>query len=455
AFVAIGIYVGRADGAFGAMFVFVTAVLFVWIFYIISTLGVRPQRKAWWAGIAFCLLFCLAVWILKGALSAVRDNWDEEPFAWFEGLSIWPTAIVRLSAAAVGICGLVAAQKRLHMVKQSIGVTFASMQVSARDAMPADNWPGQWISAIIRRRPDEKWRVAVWRLARIWGAGVFSIRPRLMILRPGQWARFVWLGPGNKFDGFVQEKALWVNYCRVTAPQVRFWRIMLFVAIYILIFALLGVLAGTPHVPARGDWSMALEKGILMAAVLVYTYLLFFVFDATLLGTALIDRLTAFIGRESQLPESHLIQLINDFCETVAGLIYLPFAVLFMLIVSRNRLFDSWDWPPVLLGVFFSGLVLIIVASLLLQQRARAAKKAALDHLDNRINEELAEGVAYSSPARVTARLVALRELRAQTEAFDGIVFLPWHHSPIFKAVLLPLGGIGSLQLLEHVSTLF
>jgi hypothetical protein len=122
-----------------------------------------------------------------------------------------------------------------------------------------------------------------------------------------------------------------------------------------------------------------------------------------------------------------------------------------MLIVSRNRLFDAWDWPPVLFAVFGSGLLLIVFAAILLQQRTRQAKQAALEHLDQKLLERF-KNAPWWKPASDD---VLNRELRRQIEAFDGITFQSWHQNPIFRAILIPLGGVGSLQMLERFNSIF
>ena len=52
------------------------------------------------------------------------------------------------------------------------------------------------------------------------------------------------------------------------------------------------------------------------------------------------------------------------------------------MIAARNPLFDNWDWPLTLIGVFTSGLVLIFIGIAVLQREAQTARASALDCLD-------------------------------------------------------------------------
>jgi hypothetical protein len=92
-------------------------------------------------------------------------------------------------------------------------------------------------------------------------------------------------------------------------------------------------------------------------------------------------------------------------------------------------------------------LALVMAGGLFLQQRARKAKQTALDFLDRDIAKTLGADVPGSGPPR---RRKLLRELHRQIEAFDGVAFQPWYQNPIFRAIMIPLGGAGTLQLIER-----
>jgi hypothetical protein len=193
----------------------------------------------------------------------------------------------------------------------------------------------------------------------------------------------------------------------------------------------------------------------------------------------LIKHLTEFIGRDTDLSDFPTVHIIDKVSNTVSWLIYLPFSMLFVLIVSRNRLFNAWDWSPIVIVFFASGLTLLVFVSLLLQRSACKAKDAAIEALnrdqlklldpdqplpepkaatgdfpdnlneDRKLENARLRGNAEAARER---RVAQGDELRKQIEAFDGVAFQSWYDNPILRAILIPVGGIGSLQLLEKLS---
>ena len=62
-------------------------------------------------------------------------------------------------------------------------------------------------------------------------------------------------------------------------------------------------------------------------------------------------------------------------------MIYYPFFVLFILILCRLKLFANWQWPPSLLIVFATTLMLPLYCNWRLRGAAEAARRFALDQL--------------------------------------------------------------------------
>lgn len=153
-----------------------------------------------------------------------------------------------------------------------------------------------------------------------------------------------------------------------------------------------------------------------------------------------------------------------------------------MLIASRNSLFDRWDWPPALIAVFLSGLVLIVVATTKLQSTARAAQRRALDDVEDNLirvksalerhstsvestvvdratrsrppfvaNPDFETRLQNATPDGLERWIALLEEQKRQIQEFDEVAFQSWHQNPIYRAVLIPLGGLGSLQVLQKL----
>lgn len=267
-----------------------------------------------------------------------------------------------------------------------------------------------------------------------------------------------WLGPRSETLGSSNQESYWWNmYCHFSQQTKRFPRLVIVMLIYFTFFLALQVILGRPFDPARGIWSLSFDTGLLGGAVIAYTYLLVFVLDANVMANTLIRRLSFYIGDDKTgLQDNRTVYLINEVANVVSGLLFFPFSALFMMIVSRNRLFAPWDWPPILIGTFFSGLALIIWAAILLQQSASKAKRLSIAYLDREIAVRLKSPdrstvtSTLRTPEQERSEVEAYREVRTQINGFSGIAVLPWYQNPLFRAILIPLGGVGSLKLLEQ-----
>ena len=58
---------------------------------------------------------------------------DEEPFAWFQGLSIWPTELVRCLAGLFGIYFILKTRSRLLSVKYVLAAQFRLVRPNERE----------------------------------------------------------------------------------------------------------------------------------------------------------------------------------------------------------------------------------------------------------------------------------------------------------------------------------
>ena len=473
----------------GAFIVGLTLAIYVWAFLRVNNIFQELSQKAFngkpkleytrdiLAVLVAVALFVLGFYALCNVISEVIESRStEEHFAWFQGTSIWPTEILRTAAMVTGVFSIVTSQNKLLMIKSWLDSQHKWLRPLSPDS-----------------RNEQKGDVKKG-----------SLRRGLSLVRG------LWLGSRTVE---VPLQHLWRDYQSAGSLLRRFCRAILLMVVYVAFFGTLSAIVGFPWEPARGPWSRALDAGIFAGSVLSFTCLLFFVLDATLLCSDFVTRLTNHIKAISpasteKLNEFKLMELIRELTEVVSRLIYFPFTVLFIMIVSRNPLFDNWDWPPALIITFASGLALIFYAAMTLQKSAQDAKKAALKAIDKKIgslSEELMDekrkaanepapplsSGLYPAQEHVPERVppgsqpvvmvsyaptvsmatqnakekgsatttwkesqkAELRERRGQIEGFDGIAFQPWYYNPIYRAILIPLGGVGSLQLLDKFLT--
>ena len=342
-----------------------------------------------------------------------------EPFAWFEGVSVWPTEWLRMLAVVLALIFLVASFRSLRENDEAIKAEFG-----IEDA-PAD---------------------PVW------------------------WRRLLGL-PGAVADAehHIDIARLWRQYTDAGAWYVSLLRAVLPSLAFALLAGLLMSVFGLPHEPVRGP-AMAELNRVLMAVVLVaFLLTLFYANDLTRLCQRFIERLSwqgwltdwpaaviekykAELGLQ-QVEDPVLlrrlvapwidIQLVARRTGPVAEIIYAPFVLLALIIVARWPAFDDWDMPVGLVIVFGIAFVIACASAYLLQRTAARARRAAVDQLRRvQLERQGSSGGGAPTPGHVQAMIDRIENLR------EG-AFLPIMEQPAVQAALLPFGSVGLLQLFQ------
>jgi hypothetical protein len=245
-----------------------------------------------------------------------------------------------------------------------------------------------------------------------------------------------------------------------------------------------------PEVPVRGEQHRNLVAWALYATLLLLPLLVVAVADATMLlsrfvwhlnqartsyskdtvaafargfGPAHLAAWTARIAadprqRDTVPPDSTALRhtLLDDWIDVqvvarrsqaVAPLVMWPFVVLALLVVARSRLFDNWSVTlPVAVGAA-AYLLWLIVLALILKFGAERARTLAL----GRMNADLRWlcGLADDDPRK---KLVEpFKDLIAEVRANQTGAFAKTFDQPLFRAILVPLGGVGGAQLFDHL----
>lgn len=124
-------------------------------------------------------------------------------------------------------------------------------------------------------------------------------------------------------------------------------------------------------------------------------------------------------------------------------LIYYPFGIITIGILSRNRVFDSWDFPWTLLGIFGFGAIYIFIKAVHIQRNAKKYKNGVLGRLQIRLIQYKAMGMNKEKEL--------MQLLIEDTRNYKEGAFLPFMEHPFFKAMLLPFSGFGGMALLEYM----
>ncbi len=252
----------------------------------------------------------------------------------------------------------------------------------------------------------------------------------------------------------------WGMYIYQGHQRARFYRAAAGMVAIALLWPILTYAFGNPPVPARGSVSLWAYIIVTGALVLATWFLIFAVADTTLLTWRVIKgfRMKTGIWPPKTLKQfSHRLKLpldvLDDWIDLVfvskrtkcvTTFIYYPFLIIALLVVSRSRLFANYGLSVP--DVITMGIALLIVSgcAIALRLSAEALRARAL----RRLNDRIMAARQSQDGERLAGQLELL--LRRVEELRDG-AFTPFSQQPVVRAMLLPLGSFGGTALLEYL----
>ena len=351
----------------------------------------------------------LSVWLYVSITNQLPDG---EPFVWLEGISVWPTEWLRLLAFFLSLCFLCRGYRALQATYREMKAEFHLT-------------PGTC-------------------------SGFF------------EWNK--WMNFGRDISGNgvspkkVNVRECWEVYTSLMGIKCAGSRVAFQTIIYLLLFGVpVFFFLGFPTTPCRGETCFNWDKRILLLSVVTMWLLVFFVVYATRLCGRMVELV---LGSEVQWPTRNTprepwlrssgnnsltdIQQSLRFCgqlsEGVGKLIYYPFVVVLVMIVSRFSLFDHWDFPLSLLIVIGSNIGFAIFSAFHFRQSAENARERVLHELSSMMN-------ACSS----STRKAQVQNVIKEVQDFKKGSFCPFGEQPILKAFAIPSGGYVLMILIEYL----
>jgi hypothetical protein len=356
---------------------------------------------------------------------------DGEPFRLSAGVSMWPTEIVRYVAALLTIAFIVWVRRTISRVRQELGQEFAP------DALPVE--------------------APRYRGFRAWIGG---IGPALRdhVRAPRGRAVDAW----KLWEHYVADSTLSTQLQRVIPLGGLFWMSCLVIISF-----------DWPQAPYRGTAAHWIDSTLIrFVCAPLFIWLMFSVSDviqlgrryARMLGSDTATEWPRAIVRHAALRLGLLetedvarrateeavisrwldVHVIARWTQVVAPLIYCPFIVLTLMVVSRSALFDRWGTPwPLVLVSGVSGLY-GVVSALSLRRIAEEARQTALRQL----RELWIQTKAQPSLAALSAQI---EQIIRETESLREGAFAPFAEQPVVRAVLLPLGSGSGLVVLRYL----
>ena len=393
----------------------------------LSRLGKR------WTLVAACGLAAILLAALSHAIWRDVSTHEGEPFAWLEGVSIWPTVLFHLAALLLIVALLWWFLHRLAEEIDGLGEHFV-LQGAPECASETPARPAGLVE----------------RLRSLW-----------------------WLDPPNDAG------RLWRQFSERMRQREQAKRIALTT---LLAFAFSVALISTdwPNSTHRGAFSAWVNHLGLLLILLILMASVCAVVDASAMTTRFIDRLELHIDpgmaavREprrdhfwQQAPMDEAVmtlatwfRLVVRVGSAVKGLVYLPVIALLLLIPARARVFDAWTFPLTYALLLILSALLAVLCALRLRRVAARLRMRISTLLDERIARcELAADLAGPSPAAAlelpqsiawrhlppAAGARRIKAIRDEILAERGGPFRPLAEDPVVRAILLLLGGTGAI----------
>lgn len=409
---------------------------FVFDRYVFWPNPVRPRRRMWtWARM---LVFPqVLILIVLGVIVYEMFLGDQgELFYWNEGVSIWPTELIRLFTGILGCLFIARIAKAVERNKKQLSKKFFGYDKLTENPAYVE---------VQRKEEDDGLR---------------------------------------KKDGksWVDVPVLWSWYCMKTSPLMRNRRVLLTSSISVLLGLFLLFIFGFPNTPYRGAASLLANRLVLLFCVPVFLVLVMMVVDATWCSVDFIIRLARSISiwpqetlrqfglgqdlsRQGAIDNNALdklsnelrtqgkyhldewidIQLIAVHTKVVGKLIYYPFIILALMIFARSKIFDNWDMPIGLALIFLLSGCLTVACALYLRRAAEHKRQVVY----GQINDILIElSTRPEEAARMLEKQVSIA--LNQIQKINEGAFLPISQEPAVQALLLPFGSWGGITLLEY-----
>jgi hypothetical protein len=429
----------------------------LWGFCAFKLNAIRSKytRQTWFDLVVYVLIFAaLVLFILAGGIALAIWWWwpssakwlthNGDPMVLIQGLSVWPAIYVRAF---------------------TLGLTLFFI---------ADAW----------RKLDENLRIVSDRLGLGENSGLApdqvlcdyrgGSKHRGTLIHIKAFFRFKSCIEPSGRSAFV-DSAIWRAYVIHGQPFACFVRVLVWSIAAFIASWCLADLIGIPPIPGRGDLARNVYIWLATINFGAFLFLVFFVFDATLLCTyfviCLAKRDTRWPNATKQTFEKRLglgassdhaaiddwidVYFIAKRTNCIAGLIYYPLIITALIVVCHSSIFGNFPVNQSLVAIMALSVAIVVGCAIWLNVVAEQARIRAQKHLSDEIvkvrGQPDSEALA-KQPERVPdseARAKQWESLLDRVRDLREGSFLPFWRQPVVTAVLLPLGSLGWTTLLE------
>ncbi|SFN76698.1 hypothetical protein [Nitrosospira briensis] len=408
---------------------FITVISLILAAMLTSSVAANVFTKLAWKlfGMAIVIgtiCYGLVLWI-RWTIPNVAEN---EPFVLNEGISAWPTVVIRLFAIAMTLVFLRYSWQKLKDNEKALARAFG-FEDKDKLADRLDSIPL-----------------------------IFSARFLDCCVGLHRWH--------PQAGGQIDAALLWWRSAMHSEIRMVAARIVPQVAIAFAVAWLLLELFGFPYIPCRGEACAKINYVSTVFSSVAMLVLIFYVIDATRICLKWVDCIgmgkvlwsdgtRLKIAKERGVSEKNLdewlgIELIAERTALLGKFIYFPFIIMLLLGVARHTYLDNWDFSTALVIIFTLSAILIFLNSMLLRRSAETAKWRAIERLEARLI-----GLSDQTPDERKEKRQIEWVIAAIKNNRRG-AFLPFTQHPVFgAAIALPSGAYGIVLLLEYLATSF
>lgn len=259
--------------------------------------------------------------------------------------------------------------------------------------------------------------------------------------------------------------AAWQKFCARTSGAPMKIAIIVAWLIYMYLARQLFIHLDPPASVTRGLLSAAVEKRVLLAAVFSMNLLIVYSVAHNISCAFFVREVADWLrspgaASEDQEPlHTVLMQVVGRVAGTMTRMIYYPFTLLFLLIAARQALFDNFDWPLALIIVFFLGFIALLASTMFVRRSADQARQQAIGWLESEVSAakwQAARDPVAGADEESRRKLARAEWQLGQVNALGGAALTDGLFSnPLLRAVLIPIGGGGALQLMEMLGKAF
>ncbi len=357
------------------------------------------------------LAIFIILWFFLGSKFGMK-----EPLSLLDGVSIWPTEILRLLSAILSIFFVFLILKRIRQTDEDVAIRFNFTE-----------------------------------------SGQGLIKNRIAYVFP-----FFW----NISDIKAEKSAaclgiLWNEYLRLGLFRYRSMRAAIYTIFFIiscsLFIKILDHFGYGLFVPARGNFSFWIDSTVLRyISVPSMLFLTFFVVDAhklfrrfIQLGSKQEEACLPKVGIDYSEHAYQRILMLAEYTEYIKYSNIYPFIVLFLMIVARSCYFDNWNMNPGLLIIFVALGMYSFACTIILHQEVKKCKYNMVTELKKKIICLNRAKVNSGDYEKVSFGNDQVRYAINAIESIRKGAFRPLIQHPLFQAAVLPIGGTSSLLFIK------